>query len=783
MTEDKKNIPSEENSEDKSQKEVSAEEVAEAALQQDVESKEESAQEAETEVFASEEVAEDQPQEEVSVKEVSTEVVAEDKPQQDEDIPAKDVSEDNPEKDIAAQDVAEAALQQDVETQEGSTAEVESEALSEADTEDKIESEDKAVADADSGGDTEADTKAKANAKSKAKAQTESDHDIVAGEEDEDHEDEDEDHEEEDDEHHEGAVEVPDLEPLSLEELYSLTKELIQEHPVQRIKEHVDQIKHHFFTKAKAERLDKLEAFVADGGKEEDFELEQPIRETFKQLVDTYRKERQAYMKDLEKRLNENLVAREQVIEEIKNLLQSEEKFSETFQHFRELQEKWRSIGPVPRAQNSEIWRTYHHHVENFYDYLRLNDELRDLDFKKNLEHKKQLIARAKELVAMENVHEAFKKLQKLHKEWKEQGGPVAKEHRDTTWDEFSELTKQIHDKRHAHYDELQEHWEENLKLREKICEKIEEASRAELKSHGKWQAKIKEVRAYAEAFRAAGRVPKGKSSEIWNRFREALRLFNHAKNEFYKELKDKYKGNLEDRKKLIDAAEAIKDSDDWKGTAEKLKRLQRDWKKIGPVAHADNQKTWRRFHDACDHFFTKRKEHFAEQDKEYEDNYAAKEKLMSELEAYEPGANAGEAVAKLKEFMAQWREIGFVPRSKMGIDKNWKQLVDMKFDQLKLSGKEKSSARFKNKIEILAAKGGRDLNREKSQLKRDLNSAQDELRTLEANIQMLSPTGNKDNPLVAQVEKSIAAQKDKIQKLKDKMKLIREVEKSEGSK
>lgn len=577
------------------------------------------------------------------------------------------------------------------------------------------------------------------------------------------------------------VIELPDLEPLSLEELFALTQNLVQEHPVQNIKEHVDQIKHHFFTKAKAERLVSLEAFVADGGNEIDFEFEQPIRDQFKQLIDTYRKERQAYVKELEQRLNDNLKKREEIIESIKGLLQSEEKFSETFQQFRDLQGQWREIGPVPRASSSEVWRTYHHHVENFYDYLRLNDELRDLDFKKNLEHKEQLIAKAKELAALENVHEAFKGLQELHKEWKEEGGPVAKEHRDSIWETFSAITKEIHDKRHAHYDKLKGEWEEHLKTRHAICDKIEAIAKEQIDSHGKWQNKIKEVRSLADEFRAAGRVPKAKSTEVWNRFREALRQFNHAKNEFYKGLKDEYKQHLEQRQALIAKAEALKDNENWKETAEALKKLQREWKKVGTVAHSDNQKTWKKFHDACDHFFSRRKAHFAEQDAAYEANYTAKEKLMAELEAYAPEADSGKAVATLKDFMARWREIGFVPRGKMGIDKNWRQLVDLKFDQLKLSGKEKGAARFKNKIEILAAKGGRDLNREKDQIKRELNGAQDELRTLEANIQLLSPTGNKSNPLVAQVEKSIAEQRVKIEQLRDKMKLVREVEKNEA--
>lgn len=577
------------------------------------------------------------------------------------------------------------------------------------------------------------------------------------------------------------VIELPDLEPLSLEELFALTQNLVQEHPVQNIKEHVDQIKHHFFTKAKAERLVSLEAFVADGGNEIDFEFEQPIRDQFKQLIDTYRKERQAYVKELEQRLNDNLKKREEIIESIKGLLQSEEKFSETFQQFRDLQGQWREIGPVPRASSSEVWRTYHHHVENFYDYLRLNDELRDLDFKKNLEHKEQLIAKAKELAALENVHEAFKGLQELHKEWKEEGGPVAKEHRDSIWETFSAITKEIHDKRHAHYDKLKGEWEEHLKTRHAICDKIEAIAKEQIDSHGKWQNKIKEVRSLADEFRAAGRVPKAKSTEVWNRFREALRQFNHAKNEFYKGLKDEYKQHLEQRQALIAKAEALKDNENWKETAEALKKLQREWKKVGTVAHSDNQKTWKKFHDACDHFFSRRKAHFTEQDAAYEANYTAKEKLMAELEAYAPEADSGKAVATLKDFMARWREIGFVPRGKMGIDKNWRQLVDLKFDQLKLSGKEKGAARFKNKIEILAAKGGRDLNREKDQIKRELNGAQDELRTLEANIQLLSPTGNKSNPLVAQVEKSIAEQRVKIEQLRDKMKLVREVEKNEA--
>ena len=611
-------------------------------------------------------------------------------------------------------------------------------------------------------------------------------HDVVVGEidedEDDDHDDSDPSSDEEQDEADAATerIQLPNLESLELSDLLAVAKKLRSEHSMQLIKPYLDEIKHHFFTKAKAERQVKLEEFVSGGGIEIDFEYQEPLREEFKALLDAYRKEREEYRLNLERELNANLKTREDLIEELKGLLQSEEKFSETFNHFRELQEKWRNIGPVPRTASSEIWRTYHHHVENFYDYLRLNDDLRDMDFRKNLEHKQRLVSKAKELAASDDIHAAFKELQGLHTEWKEEGGPVAKEHREPIWEEFSEYTKQIHDKRHAHYDELKSQWEDNLRLREKVCEKIEEATAVEINTHKDWQAKIKEVRGLADAFREVGRVPKGKSTAVWQRFREALLHFNTKKNEFYKELKDAYKANLQDRQNLITKAEELKESNDWRNTADALKKLQQEWKKLGPVGHSDNQKTWKKFREACDHFFTKRKEHFAEQDKEFEDNYTAKEALMAELEAFELPKVTGDAVAKLKEFMSKWREIGFVPRSKMGIDKNWKQLVDLKFDQLKLSGKEKGEARFKNKIEILAAKGGRELNREKETIRREISEAQNELKTLEANIQMLTPTGNKPNPFIATVEKSIETQRKKIEQLRAKLRLVKDVEVSE---
>ena len=606
-------------------------------------------------------------------------------------------------------------------------------------------------------------------------------HDIVAGEGDEEHdEEEDSSVDSGDDESTAERIQLPNLEALELAELLALAKKIRADHSMQLVKPYLDEIKHHFFTKAKAERQEKLEAFVEGGGVEIDFEYSEPLRDEFKALLDGYRKERETYYKNLELELNANLKLREELIEELKGLLQSEEKFSETFNHFRELQEKWRSVGPVPRSASSDIWKTYHHHVENFYDYLRLNDDLRDMDFQKNLEHKQRLVKRAEELSLSEDIHAAFTELQGLHKEWKEEGGPVAKEHRDPIWEAFSEFTKKIHDKRHAHYDELKTQWEENLKLREKVCEKIEEAAEAEINTHKDWQAKIKEVRGLADAFRSIGRVPKGKSTGTWNRFRDALLKFNTGKNEFYKELKDAYKANLTDRYNLIAKAEELKDSTDWREGADALKKLQQDWKKLGPVGHSDNQKTWKKFREACDQFFTRRKEHFAEQDKEYEDNYLAKEKLMAELEAYDLSKNTSEAVEKLKEFMSKWREIGFVPRSKMGIDKNWKQLVDLKFDQLKLSGKEKGEARFKNKIEILAARGGRELNREKDSIKREISDAQNELKTLEANIQMLTPTGNKPNPFIAAVQESIENQKKKIEQLRSKLRLVKDVETTE---
>jgi hypothetical protein len=604
-------------------------------------------------------------------------------------------------------------------------------------------------------------------------AETSDTADAPTEEDGEDHEDDEEGHERAE---HDRAFQLPDLEELNPEALYALAKEMLQSEPIQTLKKSMDRIAQEFYSKLKQEHHDKYEAFVAEGGEPTAFEWEHPLRSEFSALMTLYRDEREKYQEDLNARLEANLKKRTELIDELKELINSEEQFSVTFDHFKKIQDEWRACGPVPRAKSSDIYRNYHHHLENFFDYLKLNREVREMHFQKNLEKKEELVRRAEALLAEKDIHVAGRKLQRLHKIWKEDTGPVSPEKREEIWEKFSAATRAFHERRHDWENAQKEKQLENLRKKEALCDKADALLGRDFKGHKDWQRGVEDMNGIFETFKKSGRVPDEFNDSIWERFLAIRKTFNHNKNEFYKSLKASYKENLDKRNALIAEAEALKDSDDWKETAEKLKKLQQQWKKVGHVPHKLNQETWKKFRAACNTFFDRRKEHWAKQDEQYEDNYKKKEALMAKLEGLELPEDHKEGVKAIKQVIAEWRSIGRVPRDKMTIDGAFNKLVDLKFDQLGLSGKGKGNARFSAKLDILSAgNDNRRIDKEKAHWRRKINDAMDELRQMEANIQLLAPTGNRENPLVQSVAKKIDKLKQEIDGYKDKLKMIRE--------
>ena len=336
-----------------------------------------------------------------------------------------------------------------------------------------------------------------------------------------------------------------DYHSMSKEQLTDELERLLKNEKIQAIKEHVIEIRTEFNAKFDEELEEKKEDFLADGGNIIDFHYSTPLKNRFNSLYFDYREKRNKYYQQLKQDLNANLNKRLEIIEELKGLLDVEENINTTYNHFKDIQDKWRTAGPIPRDKYNNVWNTYHHHVENFYDFLHLNREFRDMDFKHNLDQKLKVIDRAEELAQEEDTNRAFRELQMLHKMWKEELGPVAKDYREEIWERFSNATKVIHDRRQEYFENLDKEFEKNWEKKQQIIEKIREIADQDFSSHNKWQQKIKEIEALREEFFKAGKVPKSKNEETWADFKETVRRFNRKKNSFYKNLKKQQYDNL----------------------------------------------------------------------------------------------------------------------------------------------------------------------------------------------------------------------------------------------
>ncbi|HAD97688.1 MAG TPA: hypothetical protein DCG19_09805 [Cryomorphaceae bacterium] len=588
----------------------------------------------------------------------------------------------------------------------------------------------------------------------------------------------DDDHEEvhsDEDEHDEFAheeLELPDYAEYEPQKLLAEAEKLLKNEPIQRIKEHMDSIRKSFLKQLNEERNDKLQEFLESGGVEIDFEFIQPLRNTFRSVYSEYRSRRKKYYNDLQEKLEHNLKVKKELIEKIREIVTKDESIGDTFKEFNAIQQEWRNTGPVPRNESSDLWRTYHHHVENFYEYIKINKELRDLDFKKNHERKEALIKKAEVLTEQEDVRQAFGELQKLHKQWKNVG-PVEREHREPMWERFSEITKKIHDRREEFYESLKGKREELIAQKKELVQKLQDYPFDAIDSHSGWQKAIKDIEAIRQEFRKVGRINHPENDTIWDEFREVLRNFNRKKNGFYKELKREHHENLDKKRALLEIAENLKESEDWHNTTQELKRIQAQWKRIGHVPRSESDKIWKQFRAACNHFFNRLTEHNKDLDKEFEKNLEEKQKILEELKAFKPSGSQKESVNTLKEIINRWKDVGRVPRGKQQIDSDFNTLLDSQFQSIDLDRKESQRIRFENKMNNLADQvGDRSLMREKSQLRKKREEAQKELNQLETNLNFFS-SSNPNSPFIKEAEAKVKQQRDFMNSLDDKIKMI----------
>lgn len=565
--------------------------------------------------------------------------------------------------------------------------------------------------------------------------------------------------------------EMPSYEGMSLESLVDSFDKILKGNPIQKINKQANAIKNSFdeqFSKLLAE---KKAAFLEEGGESINFSYSNPLKNKFNELVKDFRDTRTKYYKNLESELKDNLELRLSVIEQLKDLIENAEPKT-MYNKFRDIQTKWKKIGPVVRERYNDTWKTFHHHVERFYDLLHMSNDFRDLDFKHNLEEKLKLIVQVEELAASEDVNFAFKQLQIIHKRWKEEIGPVARDHRDEVWDKFSAATKKIHDKRHENFKKLRGKYEENIIKKIEIITEINAIDISKNAKHSDWQQSIKVVEALREKFFKVGNVPKSESDKIWNKFKEATGKFNRNKNAFYKNIKVVQQENLDKKMKLIEQAESLKDSEDWKEVTEVMKKIQADWRKIGHVPRKYSDKIWNQFKGACNHYFDRYHTYQNAGSKEEQEIFSNKKTL---LEVINKRVEAKDEVdlESVKNYIKDWRSLGRVPHSMRHIEAKFSKTVDKLFSNLSIDKKQMEMIKFVNQMEgLLAQNDLRKLDSEQIYIRKKIDESIREIQQLETNISFFA-NAKTDNPLLKNVIKNIENHKSNLNDLKSKLKYL----------
>lgn len=494
----------------------------------------------------------------------------------------------------------------------------------------------------------------------------------------------------------------------------------------------------------------------------------------FKELYNAYKSEKQVYAQDMERVKEENYAAKLQVIEEIKALLEKVEDVNVTFPAFRDLQNRWKSIDQVPASKAKDLWESYQHCVEKFYDYIKINNEFRDLDFKKNLEAKTILCEKAEALEGEQNVVSAFKELQKLHEEWKELG-PVAKEHREAIWERFKTITSVIN-KRHQHFFEnLKEEQKRNLDAKTLLCEKAEEIAATQPQESNDWNALSKRMEGLQAEWKSIGFAAKKDNQKIYDRFREACDKFYNAKREYYSNFKNIMLENLKRKEQLCEQAEALMNSEDWKKATDQLINLQKQWKEVGPVARKQSDIVWKRFRAACDYFFENKSKHYGEVDVKYEENLSLKLALIEEIKGYKVCDTKDENIAAMREFQSRWNEIGFVPfKEKERVQAEFNKVMDDHFADIRSLESEKKLNKFRKMVTEIrnSGKGDRGLRFEREKLLLKYRKTEQDITTLENNMGFFAKSKNAES-MISEVQKKIVAAKEELARIEEKIKII----------
>ena len=568
-----------------------------------------------------------------------------------------------------------------------------------------------------------------------------------------------------------------DFSSLNKLQLVELLEETVQDNEIVKIKDKVTAIKVNFLRLNKEDRDRELEQFILDGGDAESYEhTDDPLEVRFKAAFNIYKNNKAKYNELLEQQKLENLKQKNAILEELKQLIYSEETLKKTYDDFRALQDKWKEIGQVPANEISNIWNSYHFLVEKFYDKVKINRELRDLDLRKNLEAKIALCEKAEELLLEKSLTKSFKLLQKYHDEWKEIG-PVPQEKRDEIWERFKSTTDKINQIRRDHYAKIEEEQKANYDAKVAICEKMEEIVNEPVNSINAYQKKSNEVNELFKLWKQVGPIHKKQSDEIWNRFKGSMNSFFDSKKEFFSKLKVQQMENYNKKLQICVEVENLVDSTEWKKTTDYIKKLQEEWKNIGPVPKRHSDKIWKRFRTACDAFFKNKSEHFSSIKGKEDDNLKAKQQVIENIKAYELKKDRNENMEAIRGFQREWMSIGHVPmKMKDALQKEYRDLIDGLFDKMRANDNELSTTEFRNMVNGMKDDpGSRDkIRRERITLQSKIQKLRDEIATLENNIGFFAASKQSDL-LKAEYEKKIAKIKNDVKVLEAKMKILNE--------
>lgn len=571
-----------------------------------------------------------------------------------------------------------------------------------------------------------------------------------------------------------GKPEIPEINfsALQTEEIISEFRKLTEQFSPNQLK--LDKLPEIFEKQYQKEYEEALAQFTADGTPAADFDYKNDSKERFYNLWKALKDKRISQAKQLEAEREKNLDTKLGLIEELKTLVQKEETLNKTFQEFKDIQERWRSTGPVPQNRVNDLLETYHHHVENFYNYIKINKELRDLDLKKNLDAKTALCEEAEQLVENKDINAAFKQLQALHARWKEIG-PIPKEQQEALWERFKAASGKINDSHHNFFESLRQEQEDNLKVKEEICEKAAAIAAAEYKGISEWNEAAKILLELQEEWKHSGSVPQKERNRIFKNFRSSCDTFFNRKREFYKQMFSEQEKNLELKTGLCEKVEALQNSTEWKTTTDKIISYQKEWKKIGPAPRKYSNKVWNRFRAACDTFFNNKKAYFKDIDAEQEKNLELKKALLEEVNRFPLSENNEENIRKLKEFQARWNEIGYVPiKAKDALQEEFRKAIDMHFDKLNLDEFEKTIEKYKAKINTLDTDDNKEFKiiNEREKLVAKIRQLETDIHTWENNIGFIAKS-NKSEGLIRELNNKIEKTKKRLALLQEKLRAI----------